>query len=177
LAIAVDDSCPRRNSIRSEPMPDLVVPLYRLPPRDEGEDALNDKGITIRRANTFEMSIVCDFIRRDFSQSWADETAAVFGRQPVGCYIAVEQRKVIGFATIDSTRRGYFGPTGVDAAQRGRGVGRALLIAALWGLRDLGYGYGIIGAAGPVDFYEKTVHAMVIPDSTPGVYTDLLDRD
>jgi GNAT superfamily N-acetyltransferase len=158
-------------------MPDLIVPLYKLPPRSEGESALTDKGITIRRANTFELSVVCDFIKVEFSQSWADETAVVFGRQPVSCFIAVEQRKVVGFATIDSTRRGYFGPTGVTASQRGRGIGKALLIAALWGLCDMGYGYGIIGAAGPVDFYEKTVHAIVIPDSTPGVYTDLLDRN
>jgi hypothetical protein len=38
----------------------------------------------------------------------------------------------------------------------------------------LGYAYGIIGSAGPVEFYQKTVAAIVIPDSSPGVYTNLL---
>lgn len=32
----------------------------------------------------------------------------------------------------------------------------------------------IVGAAGPVRFYPKTVGAIVIPDSEPGIYTDLL---
>jgi ribosomal protein S18 acetylase RimI-like enzyme len=65
----------------------------------------------------------------------------------------------------------------VDPQARGRGVGTALLLAALHDLRGLGYGYGIIGAAGPVDFYVKTVNAIVIPDSSPGVYMDMLARD
>ena len=44
----------------------------------------------------------------------------------------------------------------------------------LWGLADLGYAYAIIGAAGPVEFYAKAVGATVIPDSSPGIYADLL---
>jgi hypothetical protein len=57
---------------------------------------------------------------------------------------------------------------------RGKGVGKALLFECLHGLRELGYVYGIIGHAGPVDFYKKTVGAVVVPDSDPGIYTDLL---
>ena len=53
-------------------------------------------------------------------------------------------------------------------------MGKALLLAALAGLRDMGYVYGIIGAAGPVQFYQSTVGAIIIPDSEPGIYTDLL---
>jgi hypothetical protein len=48
------------------------------------------------------------------------------------------------------------------------------LLAALWGLRELGYVYGIIGAAGPVEFYRAAVGAVEIADSEPGIYTDLL---
>jgi hypothetical protein len=57
---------------------------------------------------------------------------------------------------------------------QGRGIGKALLLACLCGLRELGYVYAIIGRAGPIDFYEKAVGAMVIPDSDPGIYTNLL---
>jgi len=153
---------------------DLLVPLYKLPPRTEGESPA--PGVNIRRANSFELTAITDFIRDEFSQGWADETAVVFGRQPIPCFIATEKRKVIGFATVDSTRRGFFGPTGVAKSQRGRGIGKALLIASLWDLWDMGYAYAIIGAAGPVDFYVKTVNASVIPDSTPGVYADMIDR-
>jgi predicted N-acetyltransferase YhbS len=155
-------------------MPDLLVPLYKLPPREQGEGRLAGGDLLIRRANTFELTRVTDFIRANFSQSWADETAAAFARQPITCFIAIEDRTVVGFATYESTRRAFFGPTGVAVSHRGRGLGKALLIASLWGLADLGYGYGIIGSAGPVEFYQRTVGATVIPDSSPGVYTDLL---
>jgi predicted N-acetyltransferase YhbS len=55
-----------------------------------------------------------------------------------------------------------------------KGVGRALLLASLWGLREVGYVYGVIGGVGPIEFYQKAVNAMVIPDSDPGIYTNLL---
>jgi GNAT superfamily N-acetyltransferase len=83
-------------------------------------------------------------------------------------------RQLIGFAAYECTRRGFFGPMGVlDSAQH-KGAGKALLFAALEALREMGYVYAIIGAAGPVRFYQKTVGAIVIPDSEPGIYTDLL---
>lgn len=157
-------------------MPDLLVPLYRLPDRALGEGALRDQGIVIRRPNTFELTPVCDFIRNQFTQGWADETAASFSRQPISAYIAAIDGQTVGFAAFESTRRAFFGPTGVAPEHRGKGIGKALLIASLWGLADLGYAYAIIGSAGPVDFYCRTVNAIVIPDSSPGIYTDLLKR-
>jgi hypothetical protein len=39
-------------------------------------------------------------------------------------------------------------------------------------MRNAGYAYGIIGGAGPVDFYTKSVGATVIPNSVPGIYAD-----
>ncbi|MEO7717847.1 MAG: GNAT family N-acetyltransferase [Capsulimonas sp.] len=157
-------------------MADLLVPLYKLPARSEGENALLDQNIQIRRPNTFELTPVLEFIKSNFSQGWADETAATFGRQPISSFIAIENGKTVGFAAFDSTRRAFFGPTGVAVSHRGKGIGKALLIASLWGLSDLGYAYSIIGSAGPVEFYKKTVGAIVIPDSSPGVYANLLER-
>ena len=37
-----------------------------------------------------------------------------------------------------------------------------------------GYAYAIIGGVGPTEFYNKTVGATVIEESTPGVYRDWL---
>ena len=99
-----------------------------------------------------------------------------FVRQPVSVYIATIQREIVGFAAYECTRRGFFGPTGVVEAAHHRGIGTALLLASLWGLREMGYVYGIIGAAGPVDFYQRTVGAIIIPDSEPGIYVDLLKK-
>jgi GNAT superfamily N-acetyltransferase len=156
------------------PMPDLLVPLYKLPPRTEGAMSVKDSGVVIRRANTFEQTPVGEFIRLHFSAGWAEENAVAFTRQPVTSLLAIQDKQILGFATYESTRKAFFGPTGVDPAHRGRGIGKALLIEALWGLYDLGYAYGIIGAAGPVEFYKKTVGAIVIEGSVPGIYADLL---
>jgi predicted N-acetyltransferase YhbS len=153
-------------------MPDMLVNLLKLPSLDR----LNDEGVNIRRAQPFEITPVREFIKENFSVSWADEISIGFANKPVSVVIATREGKVIGFAGYECTRKAFFGPTGVSESERGRGIGAALLIASLWGLRELGYVYAVIGAAGPTDFYQRTVGAMVIPDSEPGIYIDLLKK-
>ena len=150
-------------------MPDLLVNLLKLPPLDE-----LDAKIVIRRAQPFELSTVRDFIQTNFTANWADEASVGFANKPVSVFIATIDGELVGFAAYECTRRGFFGPTGVLDTARGLGVGKALLVSSLMGLRDLGYVYAIIGRAGPVHFYQKAVGAIVIPDSEPGIYEDLL---
>ena len=128
----------------------------------------------VRRAQPFELSVISGFVAESFSRNWADEISVGFARQPISVFVATMNRELIGFAAYECTRRGFFGPMGVVEQAHGKGVGKALLLAALWGLREMGYVYAIVGAAGPVHFYQKTVGAIVIPDSEPGIYTDLL---
>ena len=151
-------------------MPDLLVNLLKLPSLDQ----LKDESVNIRRAQPFEITPVRDFIEKNFSVAWADEVSVGFANKPVTVVIATRDGRVIGFAGYECTRKAFFGPTGVVESERGSGIGTALLIASLWGLRELGYVYGIIGGAGPVEFYQRAVGAIVIPESQPGIYTDLL---
>jgi len=155
-------------------MPDLLVNLSKVPPLTPLLAELENQGIRIRRAQPFEISPLRSFIEQEFSRSWADEVSVGFANKPVSIFIATIDGKIVGFAAYECTRRSFFGPTGVSKTQQGRGVGTALLIASLQGLSEMGYVYGIIGGAGPVEFYQKTVGAIVIADSTPGIYTDLL---
>jgi predicted N-acetyltransferase YhbS len=151
-------------------MADLLVNLLKLPSLDR----LPDESINIRRAQPFEITLVREFIKQNFSTEWADEISVGFASKPVTVFIATREGRIVGFAGYECTRKSFFGPTGVAENERGRGIGKALLVASLWGLRELGYVYGIIGAAGPVEFYQAAVGAIVIPDSEPGIYTDLL---
>jgi len=153
-------------------MPDLLVNLLKLPPF-ESEDA---REFNVRRAQPFELTPVRNFVAENFSLSWADEISVGFARQPISVYIATIDRELAGFAAYECTRRGFFGPTGVIQSAQGKGIGKALLLASLWSLRELGYVYAIIGAAGPVRFYRRTVGAIIIPDSEPGIYTDALKQ-
>jgi GNAT superfamily N-acetyltransferase len=153
-------------------MPDMLVNLLKLPSLDR----LHDEAINIRRAQPFEITPVRSFIEENFSLAWADEISVGFANKPVSVVIATRDGRVIGFAGYECTRKAFFGPTGVIENERGHGIGTALLIASLWGLRELGYVYAIIGRAGSKDFYERAVGAVVIPDSEPGIYVDLLKK-
>jgi predicted N-acetyltransferase YhbS len=154
-------------------MPDLLVNLLKLQPVDSQVDAR----FLIRRAQPFELTAVRQFIQQHFSAAWADETSVGFANKPVTVFVATIDQRLVGFAAYECTRRGFFGPTGVIEVARNRGIGKALLLSALWGLREMGYVYGIIGGAGPVQFYQQGVGAIVIPESEPGIYTDLLKLD
>jgi GNAT superfamily N-acetyltransferase len=155
-------------------MPDLLVNLLKLPPLEPAIVELAEAKIVIRRAQPFEMTQVRTFVEREFSVAWADEISVGFASKPVSIFIATVEKEIVGFAAYECTRRSFFGPTGVVESMQGRGIGKALLLASLWGLRELGYVYGIIGRAGPVEFYERAVGAIVIPDSDLGIYTNLL---
>jgi GNAT superfamily N-acetyltransferase len=155
-------------------MPDLLVKLYTLPPLEPLLEAQRAAGIVVRRAIAPEKGAVLNWVGAHFSKNWVSEVDVSFGHQPVGCFIAVENETLIGFGCSDVTARGFFGPTGVSEEARGRGTGKALLLACLHDMRAQGYGYGIIGGAGPVDFYAKAVGATVIEGSSPGMYEGML---
>ena len=155
-------------------MTDMLVKLYALPPLQPVIDDQAQRGIILRRALPPEKHIVTAWVDKHFSKYWVIETEIAFTRQPVSCFLAVEDGVLIGFGCYETSHRGFFGPTGVAEALRGRGTGKALLLACLHDMRAQGYGYAIIGWAGPVEFYQKAVGAIVIEDSRPGVYEGLL---
>ena len=152
----------------------MLVNLLRLPPFEPLSEELRAAGVRIRRAQPWELTQLRVFVKENFSQAWADEISVGLARQPVTVFVAVRAGRLVGFAAYECTRRNFFGPTGVLEAERGRGLGRALLLAALGGLRELGYAYAVIGGVGPAEFYERAVGARLIPDSSPGVYADPL---
>jgi len=154
----------------------MLVSLVRLPSITPLLEKLRGEGVTVRRPNPWEQTVLREFIEAHFSKGWADETSVAFSRQPVTCFVALHEEEIVGFAAYECTRKGYFGPTGVAEEYRGKGIGKALLLASLYGLQDLGYTYAVIGGAGPVGFYRKAVGAMVIPiDEGRGIYG--LDED
>lgn len=152
-------------------MLDLLVPLYRLP--EERGTGLQD-GIMVRRALAPEAHIISAFAEDHFDKAWASECMVAMAGQPPGVFIAIENGKLLGFACYDATARGFFGPTGVSEAARGKGLGRRLLLATLHAMREVGYAYAIIGGAGPVAFYQRHCPAIEIPDSEPGIYEGML---
>lgn len=154
-------------------MIDMLVRLYDLPDSSGLYARVTAEGVTLRRARAFEKHTVAAFART-FSEKWQSEVEVAITRQPVACFIATRDKQILGFACFDTTQRGFFGPTGVSENARGLGIGKALLMMALEGLRDIGHAYAIIGGVGPREFYEKACGAIEIPGSDPGTYRDIL---
>ena len=144
-------------------MSDMLVNLYdaELEP-DIARRSL--EGVRFLRPIAPSKGKVLEFIRENFSEGWAHECEAAFAESPARCWIAVADGKVVGFACYDATARGYFGPTGVREDMRKRGIGAALLRLCLRSMRDMGYGYAIIGwaAEDAKPFYTRAVGAKEI---------------
>ena len=153
---------------------DYLVNLSLVGPDPSLMARLQAAGVDIRRALAPELELATDWVRRTFGSGWSSETAVAISRQPPTCFLATQGGRLIGFSCHEATARGFFGPTGVDQAARGQGIGHALLLASLLDLKAMGYAYAIIGDVGPSAFYERTVGAMPIPNSEPGIYAGLL---
>ncbi len=155
-------------------MPDMLVKLYALPDAQPVYQKLAAEGIDIRRALAPERHVVLAWVRATFGEFWVSETEIAYSNRPISCWVATDDGLCVGFGCYDATQRGFFGPTGVNESMRGKGVGKALLLACLHDMRSQGYGYAVIGGVGPIDFYATCVGAVLIPDSDPGIYRGML---
>jgi ribosomal protein S18 acetylase RimI-like enzyme len=161
-------------------MSDMLVRLYDLQEDKSLFDKLASEGISIKRALPPDRYEILEFIKKNFTagKAWAGECEVALSRIPVSCYIAVKNKEIVGFGCYDATAKGYFGPTGVIESCRNKGIGKALLVKCLVSMREDGYGYGIIGwpETHAVKFYEKAVGAIVIEDSTNGIYKRMIEN-
>lgn len=158
-------------------MKDMLVRLIELPDVSEIEKKLLEKEkIIFRRTIAPEKHLVSEWVMEQFGTYWQSEVEVAFSRQPVSCWIAQRGNQILGFACYESTARNFFGPTGTLESERGKGIGKVLLIKSLLSLREMGYAYAIIGGVGPAEFYEKAVGAKTIDGSEVSVYQNLLRK-
>jgi len=157
-------------------MADMLVKLYKLPDLNTSLQQVRQNGILIKRPIGPEKYFVVEWVRSKFGNHWASEVDISFSNRPISTFIALDEKenKIVGFASYDATVRGFFGPTGVDEDYRGKGIGTALLLSCLHDMFNVGYAYAIIGDPGPVEYYKKTVNAVEIEDSYPGIYKNML---
>ena len=156
-------------------MHDMLVRLYDLPELEPAIAAVATHAVVIRRPLAPDKPGVLAWVRQHFERS-AAEVETAFAQVPATCFVALRESALLGFACYDVTCRNFFGPEAVAASERGKGIGRALLLAALHAQRDAGYAYAIIGGVGPAEFYTKTCGAVLIEGSDRGVYVDMLKK-
>lgn len=140
---------------------DLLVDLYAV------DYSKKECDVTIKRVLSPDSDLVLKFIGENFSAGWVSEAKAALYQAHPTCFIAIENKEVIGFACYDATGKGMFGPTGVSKEHQGKGIGRALLLHCLEGMMHDGYAYGIIGAVSEQvqPFYQKSCGSIPIQNS------------
>src|SRR5210317_154885 len=112
-------------------MLDMLVKLYELKDDWSFLREQEDLGITIRKPIGPEKHLILDWVRERFSDAWSSEADIAISNKPRTCFVAVGKDGPLGFACYDATALGFFGPIGVDGSCRGKGTGKALLLACL----------------------------------------------
>jgi GNAT superfamily N-acetyltransferase len=160
-------------------MADMLVKLYALEDDIDYTD-LKKLNVSVKKAFITDKNIILEFIKKNFPDSpgWVHECEYALFNNPVSCYIAVKDKEPAGFACYNATARGFFGPTGVKKEYRNCGIGKVLLKRSLLSMKEEGYAYAIIGSAASdaMDFYKKTVNAVIIEDSPPNksIYKNMI---
>ena len=160
-------------------MADMLVKLYNIPNSYEIEKKLSEEGIKIKKALAPDRSRIIDFSRACAKEDYSNEVTAAFSNNPITCYIATKEKKIIGFACYEATAKDFFGPMAVVKSERRKGIGKALLLKSLESMQELGYAYAIIGwpAKSAVDFYKKCADAIMIDEKSSGVYKRMIEID
>lgn len=154
-------------------MSDMLVRLYELPEYIDINGFLGEN-IKIKRVMAPDTGRIKDFIQTNFGEGWANEFLKAAFNTPPSCYIAVKGKEILGFACYDATALGYFGPVGIKESVRGSGIGKALTLRCLISMKEIGYGYAIIGWVGPAEFYKKVCGATIIESASSGVYKNMI---
>ena len=153
---------------------DMLIKLY--PPEAPGLalSAADAAAAVVRKPIGPEHDALVRWAAERFGPGWASELRVALANRPVTVWIATRGTALLGFACFDATARGFFGPIGIDAEARGRGLGAALLRACLRDMRATGYGYAIVGGVGAPAFFSRVGGAVEIAGSTPGLYENRL---
>jgi len=103
---------------------------------------LAGEGVTVS-SFTNELTVpLLEFAQQEFPGDWVRVLREVvtrivaYGDSPSRLFAAIDNGKIVGFSHYDNER---FGPIGVAASQRGRGLGQVLMYRTLLAQRDAGF--------------------------------------
>jgi predicted N-acetyltransferase YhbS len=125
------------------------------------QDALRSAGIEIRRACTADDGPLQQSLGSTWQQSWITEIVAALRSSQAGLYLAVQDRRYIGFCASGLNRRHEVGPVGTSPDRRGLGIGGVLLKRCLSDQRECGVTVAELVWAGPLSYFSRTLNATV----------------
>ncbi|WP_179884750.1 GNAT family N-acetyltransferase [Bacillus sp. AFS015802] len=126
-----------------------------------------DPNVEISIVQRIEKEGFLSWVEKHFGESWFETLRSAFesSSDTIPILKAEEKGNLVGFAAYDvyMKKKGIFGPMGVLPTTRHQGVGKRLLYAALRNMKEKGYMYAVLKEAGPIEFYERTCSAKLIP--------------
>lgn len=143
---------------------DMIVGLYNMPNLEITGD------VKISKAFVSDLDQIFQFVDNELpeKQGWKKEIQYSIMQSPIKLVLATKDGELLGFDCYDSSAKGFFGPIGVKASERHKGIGTALLVRTLEYMKSDGYAYAIIGWVDEAEgFYTKTVGAKRIDWATP----------
>lgn len=152
----------------------MLVKLLELPDEYELYKNLKNQGIKLIRPISPDKKLVCDYVKKTFSEYSVGEVEACFAQSPISMFIAVKDDEIVGFSCYDATAKGFFGPMAVSESMQGKDVGKALLVRGLEAMLEAGYIYAVIGGVGPVNFYNRCCGATLIENNKKSLYDNFL---
>ena len=141
----------------------LTVPLSTKIPTPKSEI----KGYSLERVKPEDFEATVQFVKANFRfGTWAEEAKISFENDPPTTFIAKDRNgSIAGFATHSNQFLGSFGPTGVNKALRGKGIGGELLRWCICDMQQMELDVcTILWVVGnTIKFYSKVLGAYIHP--------------
>ncbi|CAM4017097.1 GNAT family N-acetyltransferase [Mesobacillus thioparans] len=136
----------------------------------EGYTSMVGKYKHIRMLSNRDEEKLMRFIHMEFGSRWTESIQQAIAQQKSSIFVALDHdwEEIVGFAAFDIRKPGFFGPMGVAKHKRAEGIGESLLHFCLEAMKRRGYKKIVIDHAGPIEFYERTCNAKVIPATDLG---------
>jgi len=112
-------------------------------------------GVTVRKARIDERERFSKWAKEVFSPFWGYEVSEAFEFPQPKLWVAEEGSRVLGFSVYSALEPHWFGPIGVDAEFRKKGLGSVLLFNCLTSMREEGQRLAVIPWTGHLFFYTQ----------------------
>ncbi len=139
---------------------DMTADLRRFKPKFSSDEMSLMKKARIRKAGPKDREALLAMVGQAFP-FWVQE--ARMGLDIGFTFIAEDAGQIVGFGCGDASNPGWFGPTGTLESQRGKGLGKLLLLKSLEEMKRRKHKEARIPWVGPIGFYSRFSGALMGP--------------
>jgi ribosomal protein S18 acetylase RimI-like enzyme len=137
---------------------DMSADLARLDLALTKDEQQLAKEYKVRRAKPANFDVHLEPLRKAFPW-WQPELRSALDKG--GVFTAERDGQAVAFSAWGAANPGWFGPMGTLESERGKGLGRILLLKCLEALKKEGWKKALIPWVGPIPFYARHARASI----------------